>query len=170
MDLPDYTVCTGVGGIGRIYETRGGADSLRWFSLTIGPMTRPDRVATLGRLRPSFQNSGDTWKAGRSWKRCPNVKWQNLNGLTNSPSTSRARDSRDCFLQNHSTSKPAYEGLKLESDPFCDLGERQSFSVQDNEARAGARERCPAAVLGAVVPLFVDALQGQPWRARTHVV
>jgi len=33
--------------IGRIYETRGGPDSLRWFwSMTVnGPMTRSDRVA-----------------------------------------------------------------------------------------------------------------------------
>ncbi|MGZ3360158.1 MAG: hypothetical protein ACXU84_12565 [Xanthobacteraceae bacterium] len=36
-------------GVGRIYQTRGGPDSLRWFwSLTVnGPMTRSDRVATL---------------------------------------------------------------------------------------------------------------------------
>jgi hypothetical protein len=36
--------------VGRIYETRGGPDSLRWFwSMTVnGPMTRSDRVATLG--------------------------------------------------------------------------------------------------------------------------
>src|SRR4051812_46489579 len=35
--------------IGRIYETRGGPESLRWFwSMTVnGPMTHSDRVATL---------------------------------------------------------------------------------------------------------------------------
>ena len=50
-DRPDYTVVTGEWEIGRIYQTRGGPDSLRWFwSLTVnGPMTRSDRVATLGR-------------------------------------------------------------------------------------------------------------------------
>ena len=36
--------------VARIYQTRGGPDSLRWFwSLTVnGPMTRADRVATVG--------------------------------------------------------------------------------------------------------------------------
>jgi len=50
-DRPDYTIVTGEWEVGRIYETRGGPDSLRWFwSLTVnGPMTRSDRVATLGR-------------------------------------------------------------------------------------------------------------------------
>ena len=35
--------------IGRIYQTRGGPDSLRWFwSMTVnGLMTRSDRVAPL---------------------------------------------------------------------------------------------------------------------------
>jgi uncharacterized protein (DUF736 family) len=48
-DRPDYTVFTGEWEIGRIYQTRGGPDNLRWFwSLTVnGPMTRSDRVATL---------------------------------------------------------------------------------------------------------------------------
>ena len=36
--------------VGRIYQTRGGPDSLRWFwSLTVnGPMTCSDRVAIFG--------------------------------------------------------------------------------------------------------------------------
>jgi hypothetical protein len=40
-DRADYTVLTGQWDVGRIYETRGGPDSLRWFwSLTVnGPMT-----------------------------------------------------------------------------------------------------------------------------------
>src|SRR6185369_6718565 len=48
-DRPDYTVVTGEWEIGRIYQTRGGPDNLRWFwSMTVnGPMTRSDRVATL---------------------------------------------------------------------------------------------------------------------------
>jgi hypothetical protein len=48
-DRADYTVFTGEWEVGRIYQTRGGPDSLRWFwSLTVnGPMTRSDRVATL---------------------------------------------------------------------------------------------------------------------------
>jgi hypothetical protein len=41
-DRPDYTVFTGEWEIGRIYQTRGGPDNLRWFwSLVVnGPMTR----------------------------------------------------------------------------------------------------------------------------------
>ena len=36
--------------VGRIYQNRGGPDSLRWFwSMPVtGPMTRSDRVATSG--------------------------------------------------------------------------------------------------------------------------
>ena len=46
---PDYTVYCDEWGVGRIYQTRGGPGSLRWFwSLTVnGPMMRSDRVATL---------------------------------------------------------------------------------------------------------------------------
>jgi hypothetical protein len=38
---PDYTVVTGEWEVGRIYQTRGGPDNLRWFwSMTAnGPMT-----------------------------------------------------------------------------------------------------------------------------------
>ena len=44
-DRPDYTVYSGGWDVGRIYETRGGPDSLRWFwSLTVEPpMTRTGR-------------------------------------------------------------------------------------------------------------------------------
>jgi hypothetical protein len=43
-----YFVCTGEWETGRIYQTRGGPDSLRWFcSMTVDrPMTRSGRVAT----------------------------------------------------------------------------------------------------------------------------
>ena len=48
-DRADYTVFTGEWEVGRIYETRGGPDNLRWFwSMTVnGPMKRSDHVATL---------------------------------------------------------------------------------------------------------------------------
>ena len=64
-DRPDYTVYSGGWAVGRIYETRGGPDSLRWFwSLTVnGPMTRSDRVATLEEAKAQFQKSWDAWKA-----------------------------------------------------------------------------------------------------------
>jgi uncharacterized protein (DUF736 family) len=61
-DRPDYTVYTGGWEIGRIYQTRGGPDNLRWFwSLTVnGPMTRSDKVATLEEAKAQFQKS---WNA-----------------------------------------------------------------------------------------------------------
>src|SRR6476660_5388917 len=47
-DRPDYTVYSGECTVGRIYETGGGPDSLRWFVANCSePMTRSDRVATL---------------------------------------------------------------------------------------------------------------------------
>ena len=64
-DRPDYTVYCGGWEVGRIYQTRGGPDSLRWFwSLTVnGPMTRSDRVATLEEAKAQFQKNWDAWKA-----------------------------------------------------------------------------------------------------------
>jgi uncharacterized protein (DUF736 family) len=64
-DRPDYTVYSGGWDVGRIYQTRGGPDSLRWFwSMTVnGPMTRADRVATLEEAKAQFQKSWDAWKA-----------------------------------------------------------------------------------------------------------
>jgi hypothetical protein len=71
-DRPDYTVLTGEWEIGRIYQTRGGPDSLRWFwSMNAnGPMTRSDRVATLEEAKAQFQKSWDAWKA---WARLEEV-------------------------------------------------------------------------------------------------
>ena len=72
-DRPDYTVVTGEWEVGRIYETRGGPDSLRWFwSLTVnGPMTRSDRVATLEEAKAQFQKSWDAWKAWAKLEEVP---------------------------------------------------------------------------------------------------
>jgi hypothetical protein len=49
-DRPDYTVYSGGWAVGRIYETRGGPDHLRWFwSLTVDPpMARSDMAAMAG--------------------------------------------------------------------------------------------------------------------------
>ena len=71
-DRPDYTVFTGEWEVGRIYETRGGPDNLRWFWLMTvnGPMTRSDRVATLEEAKAQFQKSWDAWKA---WSRLEEV-------------------------------------------------------------------------------------------------
>jgi uncharacterized protein (DUF736 family) len=56
-DRPDFAVFSGEWEIGRIYQTCGGPDSLRWFwSLTVnGPMTRSDLVATLEEAKAQFQ-------------------------------------------------------------------------------------------------------------------
>ena len=74
-DRPDYTVVTGEWEVGRIYETRGGPDNLRWFwSMTVnGPMTRSDRVATLEEAKAQFQKSWTPGRRGRSWRRCRRV-------------------------------------------------------------------------------------------------
>ena len=47
-------------GFGRIDETRGGPEILRWFwSLTVNaPMTRSDRVATLEEAKAHFRKAG----------------------------------------------------------------------------------------------------------------
>ena len=70
-DRPDYLVLTGEWEVGRIYKTRGGPDSLRWFwSLTVnGPMTRSDRVAILEEAKSQFQTSGTLGRRGRTWRR-----------------------------------------------------------------------------------------------------
>ena len=64
-DRPDYTIYSRGWAIGRIYETRGGPDRLRWFwSFTVTcPMTRSDRVSTLEEAKAQFQKSWDAWKA-----------------------------------------------------------------------------------------------------------
>ena len=72
-DRPDYTVYCGRWDVARIYETRGGPDSLRWFwSMTVnGPMTRSDRVATLEEAKAQFQKSWDAWKAWAKLEEVP---------------------------------------------------------------------------------------------------
>jgi hypothetical protein len=70
---PDYTVVTGEWEVGRIYQTRGGPNSLRWFwSMTVnGPMTCADRVATLEEAKAQFQKSWDEWKAWAKLEEAP---------------------------------------------------------------------------------------------------
>ena len=64
-DRPDLHRLQRRWAIGRIYETRGGPDHLRWFwSFTITcPMTRCDKVATLEEAKAQFRKSWDAWKA-----------------------------------------------------------------------------------------------------------
>jgi len=72
-DRPDYTVYSGDWDVGRIYQPRGGPDSMRWFwSMTVnGPMTRSNRVATLEEAKAQFQKSWDDWKAWTKLKEVP---------------------------------------------------------------------------------------------------
>ena len=62
-DRPDYTVVTGEWEVGRIYETRGGPDNLRWFwSLAVnGPMrgSRGDLAAARSRKLDRRRRSAD---------------------------------------------------------------------------------------------------------------
>jgi len=65
IDRSNCTVYCGEWEVGRIYQTRGDPDNLRWFwSLTVnGPTTRADRVATLEEVKAQFQKRWDAWKA-----------------------------------------------------------------------------------------------------------
>jgi hypothetical protein len=64
-DRQDYTVYSGGRDIGRIYETRGGPDHLRFWSFAVpGPMRRSGRVSTLEEAKAQFQKS---WKAWKAW-------------------------------------------------------------------------------------------------------
>ena len=72
-DRPDYTIYCGGWAGGRIYETRGGPDHLRWFwSFTVtGPMTRSDKVATLEEAKVQLRKSWDAWKAWAGLQEVP---------------------------------------------------------------------------------------------------
>jgi hypothetical protein len=62
-DRPDYTVYCGGWAIGRIYETRGGPDNLRWFwSMTVNGSMRGSR-GDLEEAKAQLQKSWDAWKA-----------------------------------------------------------------------------------------------------------
>ena len=58
-DRPDYTVYCGEWAVGRIYQTRGGPEHLRWFwSLTVtDPMTQMGRAQTLEEAKVQFQKA-----------------------------------------------------------------------------------------------------------------
>jgi hypothetical protein len=72
-DRPDYTAHSGQWAGGRIHQTRGGPDHLRWFwSLTVnGPMTRANHVAILEEAKSQFEKSWDEWKAWAKLKELP---------------------------------------------------------------------------------------------------
>ena len=73
-DRPDYTVYCVEWGVGRIYQTRGGPDSLRWFwSMTQRP---DDASGSRGSLeeannKAQFQKSWAAWKAWAKLEEVP---------------------------------------------------------------------------------------------------
>jgi hypothetical protein len=69
----DYTVYSGGWDIGRIYETRGGPEHLRWFwSFAVqGPMTRSDRVASFEEAKAQFHAAWGAWKAWAKLEELP---------------------------------------------------------------------------------------------------
>ena len=72
-DRQDYTVYVGEWAIGRIYEVRGGPESLRWFwsFSQHGPMMRSGRVATVEEAKAEFQKSWEAWKAWAKLEEVP---------------------------------------------------------------------------------------------------
>jgi hypothetical protein len=67
-ERPDYTIVTGEWEIGRIYQTRGGPDSLRWFwSMNAnGPDTIGGEWRLWKRPRRSFRKAGTPGRLGRT--------------------------------------------------------------------------------------------------------
>ena len=67
-DRPDYTVVTGEWEVGRIYETRGGPDNLRWF-LVDDRQRSDDTLGSRGDPRRSQGAiSKELGRRGRSWR------------------------------------------------------------------------------------------------------
>jgi hypothetical protein len=68
-DVPDYGVFCGEWCIGRIYETRTGPESLRWFwALHVpskpGTLRTDNRTATLDEAKAEFEAS---WRQCKAW-------------------------------------------------------------------------------------------------------
>ena len=67
-DVPDYSIFCGEWCIGRIYQTRTGPESLRWFWALHAPskpgsMRTSNQVATLDEAKAEFEASWKQWKA-----------------------------------------------------------------------------------------------------------
>ena len=76
-DVPDYSVFCGEWCIGRIYQTRTGPESLRWFWALHAP-SKPGRCGPRTkwrrwtRPRPSSRRAGSNGRRGRGWRRLAN--------------------------------------------------------------------------------------------------
>ena len=75
-DVPDYGVFCGEWCIGRIYQTRTGPESLRWFWALRAPskpgeMRTSNQVATLDEAKTEFEASWKQWKAWAKLEEVP---------------------------------------------------------------------------------------------------
>ena len=71
-DRQDFTIYSGGWAVGRIYETRGGPDHLRWFwSFIVTCLTRSDRVSTLEEAKAQFETAWRQWLAWAELEELP---------------------------------------------------------------------------------------------------
>ena len=72
-DRQDFTIYSGGWAVGRIYETRGGPDHLRWFwSLTVDPpMAHSDKASTLEEAKAQFETAWRQWLAWAKLQETP---------------------------------------------------------------------------------------------------
>ena len=82
-DVPDYGVFCGEWCIGRIYQTRTGPESLRWFWALHAPskpgdMRTSNQVATLDEAKAEFEASWKHWKAWAKLEEVPSLGYDYL--------------------------------------------------------------------------------------------
>ena len=83
-DDADYGVFCGEWCIGRIYQTRTGPESLRWFWALHAPskpgeMRTSNQVATLDEAKAEFEASWKQWKAWAKLEEVPSLGYDYLN-------------------------------------------------------------------------------------------
>ena len=72
-DRPDYTIFSGDWAMGRIYENRGGPDSMRWFWSLHGVVGKPEGLRTGGNAPTLDEAKAQFETAWRRW-----LAWANL--------------------------------------------------------------------------------------------
>jgi hypothetical protein len=76
-DRPDFTVYCGEWEVGRIYETRGEPDSMRWFWSLYGMLGKPvdmhtnGHTATLDQAKAQFETAWRQWLAWAKLQEMP---------------------------------------------------------------------------------------------------
>jgi hypothetical protein len=76
-DRQDFTVYCGEWAVGRIYEQRGGPDSMRWFWSLYGMLGKPvdmrtnGRAATLDQAKAQFETAWRQWLAWAELQEMP---------------------------------------------------------------------------------------------------